>query len=46
MTLDDKIKSHVKTMAIQTLGTENARPAIAPQASLSSLLIFSDSEVF
>ncbi|XP_020607239.1 importin subunit beta-1-like [Orbicella faveolata] len=31
MTLDDKIKSHVKTMAIQTLGTENARPAIAPQ---------------
>ncbi|XP_068752252.1 importin subunit beta-1-like [Montipora capricornis] len=31
LTLDDQVKLHVKQMVIQTLGTEKARPAIAPQ---------------
>ncbi|KAJ7351917.1 Importin subunit beta-1 [Desmophyllum pertusum] len=35
MTLDDNVKTHVKTMTIKTLGTEKARPAIAPQCIAS-----------
>ncbi|XP_044165026.1 importin subunit beta-1-like [Acropora muricata] len=31
LTLDEQVKQHVKQMVIQTLGTEKARPAIAPQ---------------
>ncbi|XP_022788287.1 importin subunit beta-1-like [Stylophora pistillata] len=31
LSLDEAVKSHVKNMAVQTLGTEVARPAIAPQ---------------
>ncbi|CAH3016733.1 unnamed protein product [Porites evermanni] len=31
ISLSDELKNHVKTRVIQTLGTEKARPAIAPQ---------------
>ncbi|XP_015763607.1 PREDICTED: importin subunit beta-1-like isoform X1 [Acropora digitifera] len=31
LTLDEQVKQHVKQRVIQTLGTETARPAIAPQ---------------
>ncbi|XP_015775244.1 PREDICTED: importin subunit beta-1-like [Acropora digitifera] len=31
LALDEQVKRHVKQMVIQTLGTEAARPAIAPQ---------------
>ncbi|XP_067019513.1 importin subunit beta-1-like [Acropora muricata] len=31
LSLDEQVKLHVKQMVIQTLGTEAARPAIAPQ---------------
>lgn len=31
LSLDEGVKTHVKNMAVQTLGTEIARPAIAPQ---------------
>lgn len=31
LALDENVKTHVKTMVVQTLGTEKARPSVAPQ---------------